>query len=74
MQIGIAGAGSVGCFFCGVLQQAGHHVTCLAKGKHLEALKRDGLTKEKITMFYILIVPSLIIYRVCLNVNLYYFV
>lgn len=44
MQIGIAGAGSVGCFFGGALQQAGHHVTFLARGKHLEALKRDGLT------------------------------
>src|SRR5690625_7956330 len=44
MQIGIAGAGAVGCFFGGLLQQAGHKVTFVARGKHLEALQKNGLT------------------------------
>lgn len=43
MRIGIAGAGAVGCLFGGLLQQAGHHVTFLARGNHLEALKTNGL-------------------------------
>src|SRR5690625_5090079 len=47
MQIGIAGAGAVGCFFGGLLQQAGHKVTFVARGKHLKELQKNGLTINK---------------------------
>src|SRR5699024_1357396 len=43
-KIGIAGAGAVGCFFGGLLQQDDHKVTFVARGKHLEALQKNGLT------------------------------
>lgn len=43
MRVGIAGAGAVGCHYGGLLQQAGHDVRFLARGAHLQALKRGGL-------------------------------
>jgi 2-dehydropantoate 2-reductase len=44
MRIAIMGAGGVGGYFGGRLVQAGHDVTFIARGRHLEALKADGLT------------------------------
>lgn len=44
MRFTIIGAGGVGAYFGGVLARAGHDVTLLARGAHLEALRRDGLT------------------------------
>lgn len=38
------GAGGVGGYFGARLQQAGHDVAFFARGKHLAALKQDGLT------------------------------
>ena len=43
MRIGVAGAGAVGCHYGSLLQQAGHEVRYLARGKHLDALLGDGL-------------------------------
>jgi len=40
------GAGGVGGYFGARLQQAGHEVTFFARGRHLQALKTDGLTIE----------------------------
>lgn len=40
------GAGGVGGYFGARLQQAGHEVTYFARGRHLQALKTDGLTIE----------------------------
>lgn len=40
------GAGGVGGYFGARLQQAGHEVTFFARGRHLQALKDDGLTVE----------------------------
>ena len=40
------GAGGVGGYFGARLQQAGHEVTFFARGRHLQALKDDGLTIE----------------------------
>ena len=37
------GAGGVGGYFGARLQQAGHEVAFIARGRHLEALKKDGL-------------------------------
>jgi len=46
MKIAMIGAGGVGGFFGGRLANAGFDVTFIARGKHLEALRREGLTIE----------------------------
>ena len=46
MKIAIIGAGGVGGFFGARLQQAGADVGFVARGAHLEALRRDGLKVE----------------------------
>ncbi|MDQ6987351.1 MAG: 2-dehydropantoate 2-reductase [Mariprofundaceae bacterium] len=43
MNIGIAGAGAIGCHYGSLLQQAKQIVTYLARGKHLQAMQADGL-------------------------------
>jgi 2-dehydropantoate 2-reductase len=43
MRIAVMGAGGVGGYFGGRLQQAGHEVTFIARGKHLEAMREKGL-------------------------------
>ena len=40
------GSGGVGGYFGGRLQQGGHEVTFIARGRHLAAMKKDGLTIE----------------------------
>jgi 2-dehydropantoate 2-reductase len=47
-RIAVMGAGAVGCFFGGMLARAGADVTLIARGAHLEALKRDGLFIDSI--------------------------
>lgn len=44
MKIGIAGSGAVGGYLGALLRKAGHDVVFLARGKHLEAMKANGLT------------------------------
>src|SRR2546426_1275771 len=44
MRIAILGAGGVGGYFGARLQQAGHSVAFIARGRHLEALQRKGLS------------------------------
>ncbi len=46
MRIAIIGAGGVGGYFGARLQQAGEDVAFVARGAHLAALRRDGLTVE----------------------------
>ncbi len=46
MKIAIMGAGGIGGYVGGRLAQAGETVHFLARGKHLEAMKRDGLCIE----------------------------
>jgi 2-dehydropantoate 2-reductase len=46
MRICIYGAGSVGGFAGGMLAQAGHDVSLLARGEHLAALRAGGLSLE----------------------------
>jgi len=46
MRIAAMGAGGVGGYFGARLQQAGHDVAFFARGKHLEAIRQDGLTIE----------------------------
>ena len=44
MKIAVFGAGAVGGYFGGRLAEAGSEVVFLARGAHLEALRRDGLS------------------------------
>lgn len=46
MKIACMAAGGVGGYFGARLQQAGHEVTFFARGRHLQALRADGLTIE----------------------------
>jgi 2-dehydropantoate 2-reductase len=43
MRIAVMGAGGVGGYFGGRLAQAGHDVTFIARGRHLEAMQQKGL-------------------------------
>lgn len=44
MRIAVLGAGGVGGYFGAVLARAGHDVVLFARGEHLEATKRNGIT------------------------------
>lgn len=48
MKILIFGIGGVGGYFGGKLAQAGFNVTMIARGKHLEAIDKNGLEVESI--------------------------
>ena len=48
MRIAVVGAGGVGGYFGGRLAQAGYDVTFIARGRHLDAMVRDGLRVESI--------------------------
>ena len=43
MRIAVIGTGAVGGYFGAKLAAAGHELVFIARGKHLEALRRDGL-------------------------------
>ena len=49
MRVAIFGAGGVGGYFGGRLARAGHTVAFVARGAHLAALRRDGLSVESIS-------------------------
>ena len=42
MKVAIVGAGGVGGYFGGLLARAGHDVTFVARGGHLDAIRRNG--------------------------------
>ncbi len=46
MKVGVMGAGSIGGYFGGMLARAGHDVTLIARGEHLDAIRRGGLRME----------------------------
>lgn len=48
MKIAVMGAGGVGGYFGGRLAAAGHDVTFIARGEHLEAIRADGLMVESV--------------------------
>ncbi len=48
MKVLVMGPGGVGGFYAGVLSRAGHDVTVVARGEHLEAIARDGLRVESV--------------------------
>ena len=43
MKIAIMGTGGVGGYYGGLLARAGHDVTFIARGAHLEAIGEKGL-------------------------------
>jgi len=48
MNIVVIGIGGVGGYFGGKLAQAGFNVTFIARGKHLDAIKNQGLQVKSI--------------------------
>ncbi len=46
LKVAVMGAGAVGCYFGGMLARAGHDVTLIARPRHVEAIRRDGLRME----------------------------
>ena len=46
LRVAIVGAGGIGCYYGVRLMQAGHHVTLVARGKHLAVMQAQGLTLE----------------------------
>ncbi len=52
MRIAIIGAGGVGGYYGAKLTQAGHDVTLLARGEHLDAIRKNGMViKDHDTTF-----------------------
>src|SRR5258707_13111950 len=48
MRIAVMGAGAVGGYFGGRLAEAGEDVVFLARGAHLDAIRKNGLEVESI--------------------------
>jgi len=48
MEVLVMGVGGVGGYFGGLLGKAGHRVTAIARGAHLEALQSTGLRVETV--------------------------
>jgi 2-dehydropantoate 2-reductase len=48
MKIGIMGSGGLGGYYGGMLARAGHEVTFVARGSHLEALRTHGLRVKSV--------------------------
>lgn len=46
MNVLVMGAGGVGGYFGALLARAGHQLSVVARGPHLEAMRRNGLTVE----------------------------
>lgn len=44
MRFSIIGAGGIGCYYAARLIEAGHEVTLVARGEHLQAMRSDGLS------------------------------
>src|SRR5688500_5063473 len=50
MRIAVMGTGGVGGYFGAKLALGGHDVTFVARGRHLEAIRRDGLRVDSEAM------------------------
>lgn len=48
MKVAVMGAGGVGGYFGGLLARAGHQVTFVARGAHLQAIRERGLRVESV--------------------------
>jgi 2-dehydropantoate 2-reductase len=51
-RFAVVGAGALGCYFSALMARAGHHVTLIARGRHLEAIRRDGIQVEDLGESY----------------------
>ncbi|HEY3189244.1 MAG TPA: 2-dehydropantoate 2-reductase, partial [Solirubrobacteraceae bacterium] len=60
VHIVVMGSGGVGGYFGAKLQRAGERVTLVARGAHLEVLKRSGLTVRSATEGDILVKPGVV--------------
>jgi 2-dehydropantoate 2-reductase len=49
MHVAVFGAGSVGCYYGGMLARAGHPVTLIGRAHHVQAVNRDGLRLQATT-------------------------
>ena len=49
MKILVMGSGAVGGYYGAVLHWGGHEVTFVARGEHLDAIRREGLQVESVT-------------------------
>jgi 2-dehydropantoate 2-reductase len=58
MRFAIVGAGAVGGVIGGRLFESGHDVVLVARGRHLEAIRKDGLTLASPTGSVVLPVPA----------------
>lgn len=47
MKIAVVGAGAVGCYYGGLLAQAGHQVVLIGRPTHVEAIRAHGLVLER---------------------------
>jgi 2-dehydropantoate 2-reductase len=45
-RFAVYGAGALGCYLAAVLERAGYPVALIARGRHLEAIARDGIHVE----------------------------
>ncbi len=48
MKIAIMGSGGIGAYYGGRLARAGHDVTFIARGAHLEAIRKNGLQVKSV--------------------------
>ena len=47
MKVAVMGAGSVGCYYGGMLARAGHDVVLIGRPQHVDAIRRNGLRLER---------------------------
>lgn len=47
MKVAVVGAGSVGCYYGGLLARAGHTVTLIGRDRHVAAIRARGLVLER---------------------------
>ncbi|AWN37139.1 ketopantoate reductase family protein [Methylobacterium radiodurans] len=47
MKVAVVGAGSVGCYYGGLLARAGHAVTLIGRERHVAAIRARGLVVER---------------------------
>lgn len=47
MKIAVVGAGAVGCFYGGLLAQAGHQLVLIGRAAHAQAIRAHGLLLER---------------------------
>jgi 2-dehydropantoate 2-reductase len=50
MKVAVMGSGGVGGYFGGLLARAGHELTFVARGEHLEAIRRQGFLRVESTL------------------------